>query len=141
VAWTCPRCGRSFGRREQPHSCAPAADLDAWLAARPPLVSAIVAAVRATVADLGSDVILEATRAAVMVKRARTFAEVKPRRDSVELSFVVSRRIDDPRIARTLDLTSTRVVHRLDLTDAAQLDDVVRGWLVEAYELSPHSAG
>ena len=138
MAWTCPRCGRSFGRRDQPHSCVPATDLDEWVASRPPLVADVVAAVRSAVAELGADVTLEATAAAVMVKRARTFAEVKPRRDTVELSFIVSRRIDDPRIARTLDLTKTRVVHRLDLSDAAQVDDVVRGWLVEAYESSPH---
>jgi len=136
MPWTCPRCGRSFGRRDQPHSCTPALDLDDWLAARPPLVREVVDATAAALADY-DDVTFEATKAAVMVKRARTFAEVRPRRAGVELSFIVSRRVDDARIASTLDLTRTRIVHRLELASAAELDDQVRAWLTEAYRASP----
>jgi len=134
MAWTCPACGRSFGRRDQPHSCVPAADLDDWLAGRSAAVAAVVHAVRACVEQLGDDVTLEATKAAVMVKRARTFAEVKPHRASTEVSFIVSRRIDDPRVVRTLDLTRTRIVHVVDVTGAAAVDIQLRGWLAEAYE-------
>jgi hypothetical protein len=136
MPWTCPRCGRSFGRRDQPHSCTPALDLDDWLAGRPPLVRQVLDATAAAVAD-HDDVTFEATKAAVMVKRARTFAEVKPRRATVELSFIVSRRIDDARVASMLDLTRTRIVHRLEITDAAEVDEQVRSWLSEAYQASP----
>src|SRR5690242_5613127 len=136
MAWTCPRCGRSFGHRDQPHSCMPASDLDEWLAARSPLVREVLDRVAAALASY-DDVTFEATKAAVMVKRARTFAEVKPRRASVELAFIVSRRIDDARIAGTLDLTRTRIVHRVEITDAAGIDAQVRAWLTEAYQASP----
>jgi hypothetical protein len=137
MPWTCPRCGRSFGRRDQSHSCVPAADLDDWLAGRPALVGEVLAAVRVVTRSLGDDVAIEATKAAVMVKRARTFAEVKPRRDRVELAFIVSRRIDDPRIVRTLDLTRTRIVHVVDVADVSDVDAQVRAWLAEAYDSSP----
>ncbi len=137
MSWTCPRCGRSFGRRDQPHSCVPAADLGDWLAGRPALVGEVVAAVRSVVDALGDDVRLEATKSAVMVKRSRTFAEVKPRKESVELSFIVSRRVADPRVTGTLDLTSTRIVHTVRMTSASELDDQVRQWLTEAYDQSP----
>ena len=137
MPWTCPACGRSFGRRNQPHSCVPAADLDDWLADRPAAVAEVVKAVRACVEELGDDVTLEATRSAVMVKRARTFAEVTPRRASTEVAFIVSRRIDDPRVVRTLDLTATRIVHVVDAARGSAVDDQVRGWLAEAYEQSP----
>jgi hypothetical protein len=114
----------------------PAADLDDWLAGRPPLVREVLDRVAAA---LGSydDVVFEATKAAVMVKRSRTFAEVKPRRASVELGFIVSRHIDDARIAGTFDLTKKRIVHRVELTDGADIDDQLREWLTEAYQASP----
>jgi hypothetical protein len=115
----------------------PAADLDDWLADRPAAVAEVVKAVRACVEELGDDVTLEATRSAVMVKRARTFAEVTPRRASTEVAFIVSRRIDDPRVVRTLDLTATRIVHVVDAARGSAVDDQVRGWLAEAYEQSP----
>jgi hypothetical protein len=137
MAWTCPECGRSFGRRDQPHSCVPAANLAAWLAGRPRYVGEVVEAVRSYVEGLGDDVRLEATKAALMVKRARTFAEVKPRRDRTEVAFILGRRLDDPRIVRTLDLTRTRIVHVVDCHKAADLDSDVRSWLREAYEDSP----
>jgi ribonuclease HII len=137
MPWRCPLCGRSFGRRAQPHSCVPAADLDDWLSGRPPVVADVVAAVRTVVTSLGDEVRLEATKSVVMVKRARTFAEVKPRRATVEVAFIVSRRIDDPRVVRTLDLTATRIVHVLEMSAASDVDDQVQGWLAEAYEGSP----
>lgn len=58
----------------------------------------MVEVVLAHVQALGDDVILEPTKAAVMVKRSRTFAEVKPKGDGVEVAFVVSRRVDDPEL-------------------------------------------
>ena len=38
--WTCPRCGRSFANRNQPHACGPL-DLDRHLAGKDPEVVAI----------------------------------------------------------------------------------------------------
>ncbi len=137
MAWRCPDCGRSFGRRNQPHSCVPAAGLEDWLSKRKPAVSGILAAVRASLDGLGGDVLVESTRDAVMIKRSRTFAELKPRRDHAELAFIVSRRIEDPRIVRTLDLTRTRIVHVIAIPDATGVDEQVRAWLSEAYEQSP----
>jgi hypothetical protein len=49
----------------------------------------------------------------------------------------VSRRIEDPRVVRTLDLTSRRIVHVVLAVDAADVDQQVREWLTEAYEASP----
>jgi predicted transport protein len=115
----------------------PAADLDAWLAARPPQVRDVVQAVRDHVDALGADVRLEATRDAVMVKRARTFAEVKPRKGRVEVSFVLARRLADPRVVRTLDMTRTRIAHTVDVTDGGDVDAQLTDWLTEAYTDSP----
>jgi predicted transport protein len=137
VPWKCPDCGRSFGRQGQPHSCVPSVDLGEWLSKRGPEVREILDAVRTCVDELGADVLYEPTEAAVMIKRARTFAEVKPRRDRTELALIVSRRIDDPRIARTLDLTRTRIVHVVEMAGEDDVDDQVRGWLREAYQQSP----
>jgi hypothetical protein len=110
--------------------------LEHWLSTRPPKVLGIVHAVIGHVAGLGDDVVLEPTRDAVMVKKARTFAEVKPRQNATEVAFIVSRRIDDPRVLRTLDLTSRRIVHVVAVSDAAEVDQQLREWLTEAYKSS-----
>jgi len=137
MPWVCPDCGQSFGRRNQPHSCRPSTGLNGWLARRQPLVRDVLDAVRVCVRGYGPEVHLEATRDAVMVKRARTFAEIKPRGDRVEVSFVLSRTLDEARVVRTLALTPRRVVHVVEVTGSDGVDDQLRGWLAEAYESSP----
>lgn len=92
---------------------------------------------RSLVQSLGDDVILEPTKAAVMIKRSRTFAEVKPTRSGVEVAFIVSRRVHDPRIVRTLNLTARRIVHVVAVTGVAGVDEQVQSWLAEAYLNSP----
>ena len=118
MTWQCPDCGRSFGRYGQPHGCAKALPLDDWLGTRTALVREVVMAVQEQVRSLGDDVLLEATASALMINRSRTFAEVKPHRDCAEIAFILSRRVDDPRVSKTLD---------------AQLV----GWLTEACASSP----
>jgi hypothetical protein len=137
MPWQCPSCGRSFGRRGQWHSCTRLPDLQDWLANHPPQVRGVLDAVRGHLDGLGADVLLEPTRDAVMIKRVRTFAEVEPRPGSIELAFIVSRQIDDARILRRLELTSSRTVHVVALADPVDVDGQVCGWLTEAYRTSP----
>jgi hypothetical protein len=136
LAWVCPRCRRSFGRRNQPHSCAPVPDLDGWLADRPTWAQDVIAAVRDQVNALGEDVILEPVKGALMIKRARTFAELSVRADRVELEFILSRHVQDRRIARVLPLSSRRIVHEVNLHRPDDVDRQVTDWLTEAYESS-----
>jgi hypothetical protein len=135
TAWICPRCGRTFGRENQWHSCRPAASASASAADRSPVQAAIADAVLACVADLGPAVV-EGVGSRVMIKRSRTFAELIFRRTDVELAFVVSRTVESPRIVRTLAMTPRRIAHVVRLTEP-DLDDELRGWLAEAYESSP----
>ncbi len=44
------------------------------------------------------------------------------------------RRLDDPRVVRTLRLPAGRVVNVVRLTCVDDVDDQVRDWLTEAYD-------
>ena len=134
-AWTCPRCGRSFGRENQWLACRPAASVSTTVAGRLPSQAAIADAVLSFLADLGPTVV-EGVGKRVMIKRSRTFAELIFRREDVELAFVVSRTIDSPRIVRTLAMTSRRIAHVVRLT-GSDLDGELQAWLAEAWESSP----
>ena len=45
--------------------------------------------------------------------------------------------IDDPRIAKTLQLSARRTAHFVDLVAPKDVDKTVRAWLSEAYASSP----
>lgn len=136
TGWVCPRCGRGFGRTNQWHSCVVPAGSEQALAGRPAEQRAIHDTVLAHLRDLGP-IRVEPVRATIMIKRVRTFAELKLGRDHVELAFLLSREIDSPRILRKLRLSANRVAHVVRLDRNADVDDEVRTWLTEAWESSP----
>jgi hypothetical protein len=134
--WRCPECGREFGRRNQAHRCAPPRSLEGWLAARKPEDRATAEAVLDHLRRLGP-VLVDAVEVGLLVKRARTFVELRPRRRGLRLGFLLSRPLEDTRVAQSLRLSAHRWAHQVDLTSAAEVDEQLRAWLTEAYDSSP----
>jgi len=135
-SWTCPGCRRRFGRKNQSHECAPAGTVDEYFATRAPVQRRAFDAIVRHLEKLGP-VVVEAVAVTVMFKRARSFAEVRSRRDRLVLAFLLSRQVDHPRIAKSLKLSANRTVHYVDLRRAADVDRQVREWLTESYASSP----
>src|SRR5262245_33230663 len=136
MAWRCPKCKRSFGRKSQWHSCAPSRTVDDYFAKRPASLRRAFDAIARDVKKLG-DVHIEPVKASVMIKRARTFAEVRAKGDELVLSFLLSRVLAHPRVTRTFRLSAHRTAHSVIVTKPSDVDRTVRGWLAEAYASSP----
>ena len=98
-AWTCPGCGRQFGRVRQPHECAPAMALEEYFATGPDRERPIFEAVTAALDQVGP-VHVEPVSVGIFLKRSRTFAELRPMQQWVALSFSLPRRERHPRITR-----------------------------------------
>jgi hypothetical protein len=134
--WRCPECGREFGRRNQSHQCTAARSLEGWLAARAPEDRATAEAVLAHLEVLGP-VLVDAVEVGLLVKRARTFVELRPRRRGLRLGFLLSRPLEDARMAQSQRLSAHRWAHQVDLSSAGDVDEQLRAWLTEAYDSSP----
>ena len=137
TAWTCPKCDRRFGRRNQSHECAPAMTLEDYFAADgPPFERPIFDAVHAHLTSLGP-LHLEPVSVGLFFKRSRTFAELRPMTRWMKLSFILSRRVGDPRISRCLTVSGSRIYHETRLREPADVDEQVRDWLTGAYLSTP----
>jgi hypothetical protein len=136
ATWTCPECHRRFGRRNQSHGCAPSQSVDDYFAGRPAALRRAFDAIARHLARIGG-VRVEAVTACVMFKRSRSFAEVRAKRDRLDLFFLLSRVVEHPRIVKTLRLSAHRTAHVVELARPADVDRDVRGWLAEAYASSP----
>ena len=130
--WTCPECGRWFGRTKQGHECAPALSLDEYFSTGPERERPIFEVVRAHLESLGP-VHIEAVSVGIFFKRRRTFVELRPMVRWQALSFVLNRTVTSDRIARTIK-GGGRTFHVVNIRTADDVDERVRDWLTESYE-------
>jgi hypothetical protein len=80
---------------------------------------------------------VEPVSVGILLKRAQWFAELRPMRDWVALSFSLPRQVHHQLIVRKPIAYSDKYFHVARLRDANDLDDELRGWLTEAYLASP----
>ena len=132
-AWECPSCGRRFGRRGQGHECAPALTLDEYFATGPPHERPVFDAVIAHLHAVGP-VHVEPVSVGILLKSSRTFAELRPMRRWVALSFTLRRIVHHRLIVRApVANHGGRFHHVANVARPTDLDDELLGWLVEAF--------
>lgn len=134
--WDCPSCGRRFRRAGQSHECAPAMALDEYFATGPPHERPVFDAVMAHLEGVGP-VHVEPVSVGIFLKRAQTFAQLRPMRRWVALSFSLEREVRHRTIVRKVMPYGGRYWHVANLTGPDDLDDDLRDRLTEAYLLSP----
>jgi Domain of unknown function (DUF5655) len=96
----------------------------------------IFEAVMAHLATVGP-VHVEPVSVGIFLKRARSFAELRPKQRWVALSLSLRRRVDHPLIARKVEPYHGRYFHVFNLRSADDLDDEIRNWLTESYLDTP----
>ena len=112
--------------------CAPALSVDAYFAGRTLVEREIFEAVRRHLANLGP-VIVEPVNVGILFKRRRTFVELRPKARWVQLSIGLNRRLEHPRITRTVRATNGRTYHGIRITSPNEIDAQVRDWLTESF--------
>ena len=136
MAWRCPACDRQFRRANQSHECAPAMTLDEYFATGPERERPIFEAVMAHLATVGP-VHVEPVSVGIFLKKASTFAELRPKTKWVALSFSLGRTVRSPKIVNKVQQWGGSFYHVANLTGPEDVDDDVRSWLTEAYLRSP----
>jgi hypothetical protein len=110
--------------------------LEEYFATGPPHERPIFDAVIAHLATVGP-VHVEPVSVGIFLKRARTFAELRPMQKWVAMSFSLSRPVQHRTIIRKVIRDGGRYFHVANLRDPSDLDDTLRGLLTEAYLSSP----
>ena len=131
--WTCPDCGRQFGRRRQGHECAPALSLEEYFATGPPHERPVFEAVNSHLRELG-EVYMEPVSVGVFFKVRTTFVQLRPMTRWVALVVALPHKVSDPGISRKPIQAGDRWFHTINLQAPGDVGDVVEAWLTEAYE-------
>jgi hypothetical protein len=93
-------------------------------------------AVMAHLATVGP-VHVEPVSVGIFLKRAQTFAQLRPMQRWVALSFSLPRAVRHPLIARKPIAHGGRYYHVVNVRSPADIDDSIRDWLTEAYVNAP----
>ncbi|MBA3303021.1 MAG: DUF5655 domain-containing protein [Actinomycetota bacterium] len=80
---------------------------------------------------------VEPVSVGIFLKRARSFAQLRPRDRWVALSFSLDHPVTHPLIVRKVVPHGGRFHHVVNLTGPDDLDDDIRGWLAEAWAATP----
>ena len=136
--WTCPECGRLFGRAGQSHDCAPGLSLEEYFSTGPdherPVFDAVMAHV-ITVGPVHADVV----SVGIFLKNPHKFAELRPMQRWVAVSFPLRRRARHRTITRKVITDGNRYWHTANVARPGDLDDELRALLTEAYHTASTS--
>ncbi|MFN2505997.1 MAG: DUF5655 domain-containing protein [Acidimicrobiales bacterium] len=136
AGWSCPKCRRLFRRSGQSHECSPAMGLEEYFSTGPRHERPIFEAVMNHLDSVGP-VHVEPVSVGIFLKRAQTFAQLRPKDHWVALSFSLPRCVQHERIIRKVVVDHGRYHHVANVRNPGDLDDRLRGWLMEAYLNSP----
>lgn len=87
--------------------------------------------------DTVGPVHVEPVSVGIFLKRARSFAQLRPMQRWVALSFSLPRIVRHSRISRKPIPNGGRYHHVVNLTGPDDIDDDIRAWLTEAYLDAP----
>jgi hypothetical protein len=98
-----------------------------------PVFDAVAAHLSTLVDDDGEGVNVEPVSVGVFFKRRTTFAQLRPMTRWVALGFSLDRRLTSARLSRKVVAHGSRFFHVVNVGHPDEIDDVVRGWLTEAF--------
>jgi hypothetical protein len=117
-----------------PHSCQ-VRPIDEHFAAVQPELRHVFDQLLAAVRENGP-VTVNATKSRIAFQARMRFAGIDlPRRDHLVASFLLTRPVRSERLTRVDYIPPYYYVHRLRLERPEDVDDELRGWLAEAYQV------
>ncbi len=75
----------------------------------------------------------DSVQVGVFLKSDRKFVELRPMARALSVNLQMSRPISDARVARTQRITAVQHLNVVRVTDPDEVDEVLCGWLTEAY--------
>lgn len=133
MRWTCPECGRQFGKPRQGHTCSPGLTLEEYLATAPPHEPPVVRPVLDHLAQL-PEALVEPVQVGLFVKRSSTFAQLRTKTRWVALMVKLPRVVTSPRPDLKVQSHGASHFHIYNLRTPDDISPALLDLVTEAYE-------
>jgi hypothetical protein len=132
--WTCPKCGAKLVIRNLAHSCG-RATLGDWLARLGPQGRAFYHGFEGLIARCGPYHVAPAKTRIAFLGRVRFAGITALSEAGMTCSFALPFPLTSPRFRRVAEVAPGWWVHRLRVTDVAELDGELLRWVRRSYRL------
>lgn len=129
--WQCPKCGERFVTRNMWHSCGKY-KLEALFARSEPHVFPLFQKFAAVVRACGPVTMIPQKSRIVFMVRVR-FAGCTVKKSHLDCGFLLTRRLDHPRIHEVITFSPRSFGHRARVRSEKDLDARLKRWIREAY--------
>jgi hypothetical protein len=131
MAWECPLCHRRFKNKNQQHTCMQRMP-EEILFNKSPAVKKIYDCLLAEVTKL-SHTQVSVVQNAVIIASNSTFLALKPKKDCMDIEFLLERAVDEFPIHKCVKVSKNRFAHFVRLERASEIDDQLIRWIHDAY--------
>ena len=133
MTWTCPTCQRKFKHKNQSHSCVQV-DPDEHFIGKNPEVQRMYNTLISKIEKFGN-INISPARNAILIKASGTFLAVKPKKQWLDIEFLLDEDIDAYPIYKTFRVSKRRVAHFVRLETSKDINTKLLGWLKRSYEV------
>jgi predicted transport protein len=132
--WTCPKCGRTFKRKDQQHACT-LISKENLFAKRPPELKDLYIKIVKEVKKFGDYREETVNPDVIFFKTKSTFLAVKVKRDHLDIEFFLDHLEDVPPVSKYLQTSKHRVAHVVPIDRSEEINEQLIRWIKNSYEL------
>ena len=133
MSWECPVCNRSFKNPNQSHSCI-VTGIDDHFKNKEIIVREIFDKLKSQIEKFGN-VNFNPTKHAIIVSSKSTFLAIKPRKNILDLEFLLDYAAEGYPVYRVFKVSKNRIAHFVHIEIKQQLNKYLISLLKKSYTL------
>jgi hypothetical protein len=132
--WACPKCGRTFKRKDQQHTCT-LISKESLFAKRPPELKTLYEKIVKQVEKFGNYREETVNPDVIFFKTKSTFLAVKVKKDHLDIEFFLDHLEDTPPVSKYLQTSKYRVAHVVPIDREEEINEQLISWIRNSYLL------
>jgi predicted transport protein len=132
--WTCPRCKRTFKRKDQQHSCT-LIGKESLFEKRPVEMKKLFDQIEKIINKFGESRQETVKPDTIFFKTKSTFLAIKVKKDHLEVEFFLDHIENAPPVSKYLQTSKHRVAHVVPVDNPGDISQQLVKWMKNSYEL------
>jgi predicted transport protein len=132
--WICPKCKRTFKRKDQNHSCI-LISRESLFEKRPFELKKLYRRIVKEIRKFGEYREETVRPDVIFFKTKSTFLGIKVKKDHLEVEFYLEKLENIPPVSKYLQTSKNRVVHLVPVDQSGEINKQLISWMKRSYDL------